>query len=124
MEARRKRDWQGSWPISFTFWYWLLSGYGERVVRAFLVLSAMIIGFAVLYVLIGFIKVDLCSLSGVLQAFWEPILYSLGAITRQNDTLAGSASLALRSLVILEGIFGPLQIGLIALALRRQFMRQ
>jgi hypothetical protein len=124
MDAERRRIGGGAFaPWSLTWWYWALSGYGERPVRSLVWLAGILIGFAALYVLLGFVAVQGLSLSGALQTTWQAVVYSLGVMTRQNPTLAAFEPVLLRSLVFLEGILGPLQIGLFALALRRKFMR-
>jgi len=81
------------------------------------------VAFAVLYVLVGYVKVEELSLSGIWQAFSQAIVYRLGVMNRQAERLTGSESTLLRSLVFIEGILGPLQVALFALAVRRKFMR-
>jgi hypothetical protein len=81
-----------------------------------------LVGFAVLYLLVGHIKVEEFSFSSVWQGFSAALVYSLGVMSRQAERLTGSESILLRSLVFIEGILGPLQVALFALALRRRFM--
>jgi uncharacterized protein YjbI with pentapeptide repeats len=101
--------------------YGALSGYGERPRRAFLVLVGMWAGFAILYLVTG-------SVEYVGQAF----LYSLAAMVRLTgvpamapltELLQPSEPGLFQLLVTAEGILGPLQIALLALAIRRKVMR-
>ena len=100
-----------------------MSGYGERTWRSAIWLVGILVGFALLYLLVGYVEVEELSLSGIWQAFSQAIVYSLGVMSRQAERLTNSESTLLRTLVFIEGIFGPLQVALFALALRRKFMR-
>jgi uncharacterized protein YjbI with pentapeptide repeats len=102
--------------------YGALSGYGERPRRAFLVLAGMGTLFAIFYVLVA------GSIEHVGQAF----LYSLAAMVRLTGVpamapltkpLQPSEPGLFQFLVTAEGILGPLQIALLALAVRRKVMR-
>ena len=102
--------------------YWLLSGYGERPRRAFLVLVGMGTLFAILYVIVA----------GSIEHVGEAFLYSLAAMVRLTGVPAMAPLTKLlqpsepglfQILVTAEGILGPLQIALLALAVRRQVMR-
>jgi hypothetical protein len=105
--------------------YGALSGYGERPRRAFLVLVGMWTLFAILYVMVA------GSIEHVGQAF----LYSLAAmvrltgvpamasLTKQLQPSEPGLSGLFQLLVTAEGILGPLQIALLALAVRRRVMR-
>jgi hypothetical protein len=102
--------------------YGALSGYGERPRRAFLVLVGMGTLFAILYVMVA------GSMEHVGQAF----LYSLAAMVRLTGVPAMAPLTKLlqpsepglfQLLVTAEGILGPLQIALLALAVRRKVMR-
>jgi hypothetical protein len=116
-------------PERLIWWYWALSGYGERHWRAALGLVGILFGFALFYLFLGFVPVEELSVSGVLGATWQSIVYSVAFMTRQNAALNLNAavddygSVLLKFLIVLEGILGPLQIALLALALRRKFMR-
>jgi hypothetical protein len=100
-----------------------LSDYSERHIRAALWLVVMLIGFAALYMWVGPVGVQTLSLAGILQSAAESLVYSLSVTTRLSNNIPESASVLVRSLAIIEGVLGPLQIGLFLLALRRQFMR-
>jgi len=127
MDADRRDVWLGwsFWRLSW--WYWLASGYGERPARAFLVLVFLWIFFAGTF---------LCAQN---SSWWKPAsigppevprildvrdsaIYSLGVLTLQKPEPFPNNRSA-RSLVLLETVLGPLQAGLLALAVRRKFMR-
>jgi pentapeptide repeat protein len=63
MEARRLESWRGFAPWRLSWWYWLASGYGERVWQAFFVLLGILLLSALLYTQVGFAR-------------WEPKLAS------------------------------------------------
>jgi hypothetical protein len=127
MDAQRKGKRSSALaPWRLIWWYWVLSGYGERTWRSAIWLVGILIGFAVLYMLpfVGSeVQVQELSLPGVWEAFPEAVVYSLGVMSRQAGRLAISDPTLLRALVFIEGILGPLQVALFALALRRRFMR-
>jgi len=133
MDATRRRDWSffedlswrdlrkwESWPAIvrhfglITTLYFLLSGYGVRAARAFWVLAGMCAAFAVLYIMFGPPK---------LQDLAQAVVYSLGAAARLNPEPRPNEPGLFQFLVIAEGLLGPLQIGLLLLALRRKVMR-
>ena len=115
--------------------YWALSGYGDRPFRAFAWIVVVWIAFAILYTLLYFpqpqpqplpqpqiadaqsAEVGLAPIN-----FWQALAASLGVITLQVKTLGSSPTWA-HFAVVIEGILGPLLIALLALALRRKFMR-
>jgi len=120
LEVLREEGWRRLGVIGIL--YWALSGYGERPRRAFLVLVGMGTLFAILYVMVA------GSLEHVGQAF----LYSLAAMVRLTGVPAMAPLTKLlqpsepglfQFLVTAEGILGPLQIALLALAVRRKVMR-
>jgi len=96
--------------------YWLASGYGERIGKALLVLSAIWVTFAIGYVLTGHIQIH--RWYDIFNAF----TYSLGVITLQKPE-PKSTGILTSALITLEMILGPLQAALLALAIRRKFMR-
>lgn len=134
MEARRLERWGGFALWTLAWWYWLASGYGERVWRAFVMLLGVWALFALLYTRAGFVR-------------WEPrvsnereaaearrdevgqplrgrraLTYSLGVMTLQKPE-PRPATDGTQALVTLETILGPVQAALLALAIRRKFMR-
>jgi len=116
MDLGRRTRWKG-WSFSKTDWlhllYWASSGYGERILRALGVLAAVWIVFAMLYTWVGFTEQI---------RFPRALTYSLGVISLQRPEPRPLTSWAY-ALVTLETILGPVQAALLALAIRRKFMR-
>jgi hypothetical protein len=134
MDARRLEQWRGFDFRTLSWWYWLASGYGERIARAAVVLLTIFLISAALYTQVGFAR-------------WEPRLASESdsATTTRDDigaplklsraiTYSGAvmtfqrpeprpATTAAQTVVLLETILGPVQAALLALAIRRKFMR-
>jgi uncharacterized protein YjbI with pentapeptide repeats len=120
MELLRKESWRRLGLIGTL--YWALSGYGERPRRAFLVLVGMWALFAFLYAMVA----------GAIEHVGQAALYSLATMVRLTNVPAMAEVTTLlqpsqpglfQVLVTAEGILGPLQIALLALAVRRQVMR-
>ncbi|HEX8847492.1 MAG TPA: pentapeptide repeat-containing protein [Pyrinomonadaceae bacterium] len=134
MDARRREKWRGFAPWRLSWWYWLASGYGERVLRAFVVLIGVWFLFALLYTQVGFARWEPRrtnereAVTESRDEVGEPLglpralTYSLGVMTFQKPE-PRPATTAAQSFVILETILGPLQAALLALAIRRKFMR-
>ncbi|MCA1614804.1 MAG: hypothetical protein LC795_13900 [Acidobacteria bacterium] len=134
MDARRLERWRGFAFWTLGWWYWLASGYGERVWRAFVVLIGMWLVGAALYTQVGFVRWEPRVSSE--QEAWEArrdevgqplrwqraLTYSLGVMTLQKPE-PRPATDAAQALVMLETILGPVQAALLALAIRRKFMR-
>jgi hypothetical protein len=116
MDTLRKEGWRRLGLIRTM--YWLLSGYGVRARRAFLVLLGIWAAFTLLYLLVPSSPFSEFSVSD----FGEATVYSLGAIARLNPEPKPDPGW-FQFLVTLEGLLGPLQIGLLLLAIRRQVMR-
>jgi uncharacterized protein YjbI with pentapeptide repeats len=124
MDARRKEVSGSNFaPWRLVWWYWILSGYGERHIRAFVALCVMAVLFAIAYMPTGIIEVQDPSFFGVLRTLPRSLVYSFEVLTRLNTAISGDATLLGRAFVIAEGVLGPLQIALLALAIRRKFMR-
>jgi Pentapeptide repeats (9 copies) len=134
MDSRRRAKWRGFALWRLSWWYWLASGYGERIPRAFAVLFGVWLLFAALYMQVGFARWD-SKVSNEQEAMTkrrdevgEPLplpralTYSLGVMTLQKPE-PPPATTAARSVVILETVLGPVQAALLALAIRRKFMR-
>ena len=122
MDARRRQSKRGSLGLSLDFWYWVLSGYGELQGRALFWLGVILLGFAGLYMWADFPQELDLTWSNFLPSLWQSTIYSLGVMTRQRLTIEPEPGLV-QVLVVLEGVFGPLQIAVFALALRRKFMK-
>lgn len=96
MEARRREHWQGLDFRRLSWWYWLASGYGERVPRGFLILLGILLLSASLYTGVGFARWEpkLASESDAVSAkrdevgapleFSRALTYSAGVITLQK----------------------------------------
>lgn len=117
--------------------YWAASGYGERIWRATKVLIGIWILFAILYTNSNetWWRVNSTSLSTTGQIgatsnsqnrtdmqFMNALVYSAGVMMLQKPEPLPANKRA-KSLVLLQTALGPLQIALLALAIRRRFMR-
>jgi hypothetical protein len=134
MDARRRERWAGLAFWRLSWWYWLASGYGERVFQAFLVLLGVLFLSGVLYNHVGFARWEskLASESDLVNArrddvgaplkFSRAMTYSAAVMTLQKPE-PRPATTAAQSFVLLETILGPVQAALLALAIRRKFMR-
>lgn len=136
MEARRLESWHGFAPWRLSWWYWFASGYGERILRALVVFIGIWLLFAVLYrepqlrcgpndnqstlTCIGWEKKD--PNSRRFETFSSSLMYTLEVMTLQKPDPHPESTLA-HLLVALCSILGPLQAALLALAIRRKFMR-
>jgi hypothetical protein len=134
MEARRRSQWYGCAFWRLNWWYWLASGYGERVLRAFLVLISIMVISAGAFTRTGFARWE-PKLSSEAEAtnakrdqvgsslpFKRALTYSLAVITLQKPEPRPCTTLA-QMIVLLETVIGPVQAALLALAIRRKFMR-
>jgi hypothetical protein len=134
MEAQRIESWRGLAPWRLSWWYWLASGYGERVWQAFFVLLGILLLSALLYNQVGFARWEprVASESDVVVAkrddvgaplkFSRALTYSAGVMILQKPE-PRPATAAAQTVVLLETILGPVQAALLALAIRRKFMR-
>ncbi len=139
MEARRlERRAQGAF-WSLDWWYWLVSGYGERIPRATLALIFILLLSCVPYRFVGFaptkfldqdkvgvpIRASAKYENKVIQFIVDTAtacVYSLETASLQKPEPRPTTLLA-RFFVGLETILAPLQAALLALAIRRRFMR-
>jgi hypothetical protein len=133
MDLRRRERFYGFAMWSLNWWYWALSGYGERVSRAFAVLIGVWLIFACLYSHLGFAPVAptfpgpskerAIELYGGVKPLplSQAVIYSLEVITLQKPD-SRPATQRSEMLVTLESIGGPLQAALLALAVRRKFI--
>ncbi|CAN5777441.1 hypothetical protein BH24ACI1_BH24ACI1_26950 [soil metagenome] len=129
-------------PFSLHWWYYAVSFYGESWWRAFVVLIGILVLFGLLYAA-PFAKFDYgekkreIAVEAVEQKIsdsaaegerfrdmtWdEGIVHSLYVAALQRPE-PKSADTLTKLFVILETIFAPLQAALLALAIRRKFMR-
>jgi hypothetical protein len=123
MEARRLERWRGFAFWTLGWWYWLASGYGERIGRAFFMLLGILVLFAALYVGLGLSNWRTNAERATGRPRWSAaLLYSAGVMTLQKPE-PRPATDAAQAVVMLETILGPVQAALLALAIRRKFMR-
>lgn len=126
----------GSFPPSrLIWWYWFASGYGERAWRAALVLFGLWLLFASIF-FVG--QRDgqwwrppqkqqqqttlIANETSRLLNFPEALIYSVGVMTLQKPEPLPANNRA-KTFVLLATVLGPIQAGLLALAIRRKFMR-
>jgi hypothetical protein len=134
MEARRLETWRGFVPWRLGWWYWLASGYSERVLRAFLFLLGIWFVAAILYAQVGFARWEPKRASesdvaiakqddiGAPLKFSRALTYSASVMTLQKPE-PKPATTAAQTVVLLETLLGPVQAALLGLAIRRKFMR-
>jgi hypothetical protein len=134
MDARRREKYPWFAPWRLSWWYWLASGYGERVFRALVAVVGIWLVFASLYNHVGFARWEprLASESDVVTAkrddvgaplkFSRAMTYSAGVMTLQKPEPRPATAIA-QTVVLVETILGPVQAALLALAIRRKFMR-
>jgi hypothetical protein len=134
MDTLRRETWLGFVPWKLSWWYWLASGYGERVTKAFLVLLGILLLFALLYHHVGFARWepklstenDLATAKrdevGTPLLLPRALAYSAAVMTFQKPEPRPATTTAY-TVVLFETILGPIQAALLALAIRRKFMR-
>jgi uncharacterized protein YjbI with pentapeptide repeats len=125
-----------SWGnLNLLLWiYGLVSGYGERAWQAALVLVGICVLFAAIYYR-GQQTGEWWRSSTpgtsqklherelpLLRDFGEALIYSAGVLTLQKPEPVPANKRA-KAFVLLETVLGPLQLALLALAIRRKFMR-
>lgn len=134
MNAQRLANWRGFAVWKLNWWYWLLSGFGEKFLRAFIVLVVVWLGFSWAYTQVPFLQREpMMATAGDMPAMpyaeaanplslSRALTYSLGVMSLQKPEPRPATSLA-TCFVTLETILGPVQAALLALAMRRNFMR-
>jgi len=133
MESKRLGDIKGYKLNSLHWWYWLSSLYGESWRRALIVLMGIIFVFAVLYTQSNFqvCPIEKSNVPGNEQKPCEIRTLNLSEAGRHSLATATFQNIEYRKpftgwselWIILEKIFAPLQAALLALAIRRKFMR-
>jgi hypothetical protein len=137
MDLLRPQKWAG-WRFWKTDWlhilYWAVSGYGERILRGLACLASVWVVFALLYTQIGFTKPEDKSATpspitatepdtvGQPLPFKDSFAYSFSVMSLQKPEPKPLTRAAKWS-VLLETVLGPVQAALLALAIRRKFMR-
>jgi len=134
MDANRLEHWHGFAFWRLSWWYWLASGYSERILRATVVLIGMLLLTAAIYTQVGFVGSEprLTRESRAEATKWEDtnarlnlrraLIYSAEVMAFQKPEPKPGTTAA-HSVVLLETILGPVQAALLLLAIRRKFMR-
>jgi hypothetical protein len=122
---------------SLTWWYWLLSGYGERVGRAFGWLLAIWLLFGFIYWLgdptwwqqkpsAGIVATSTDTKEQEQRSasltLSEALLYSVSVSALQKPEPVPANKRA-KAFVLAETFLGPIQTAFVILAVRRKFMR-
>jgi uncharacterized protein YjbI with pentapeptide repeats len=118
MDLRRIEHYRGFAVWNLDWWYWAASGYGERMGRAASVLIAVWLIFAWLYSHVATFTLGSPQLLPADQA----LVYSLEVMALQKPS-PRPASIGAELIVFIETVAGPLQAALLALAIRRKFLR-
>jgi uncharacterized protein YjbI with pentapeptide repeats len=147
METKRRSGWWRRWlPVTLHWWYWASSGYGERALRAGVMLFLIWLIHFGFYAsrlstfeqkpsdrdwILSFIvgaggaapKPDQTQLHG-LPSLTDAAFYSLNVMAFQKpEPKPANESWLTRLVVTLQTILGPVQATLLLLAIRRKFMR-
>ena len=128
--GRRRKIERYSWrdlAISdLTWWYWLASGYGERIGRAALGLVCIWLLFAATFTIVGFVRWEPKTATqaeatsatfdsyGAPLTFRRALTYSGAVITLQRPEPKPATAIA-RTAVLFQTILGPIQAALLAL---------
>lgn len=109
-------------------------GYGERALRAFVGLLGIWVLFAVIFTQVGFVVSDK-NLTNDLEvtqskyeaggrplAFPRAVIYTAAVMTLQKPEPRPQTNTA-QAFVLLATVLGPFQAALLALAIRRKFIR-
>ncbi len=134
MDALRLRRWRGFAVWSLGWWYWSASGYGEQIWRAFIMLIVVWAFFVPFFWQAPFIERVQRPLNPnetppapygeqvIPKDFGSSCIYSFGVMTLQKPE-PRPVKKTTKAIIIFETILGPLQAALLALAVRRKFMR-
>ncbi len=134
MDVRRRERWRGLAVWKLSWWFWVASGYGERIGQAFVVLLGVWLVFAWLCTQVSFAEppttlAEESSTAAAKHVEYERLRelphtlpYSLSVMTLQRPEPRPETAEA-KLLVATGTILGPLQAALLALAIRRKFMR-
>lgn len=133
-ERKSRIPWRKFAIWELTWWYWLASGYGEKIGRALIGLVSLWALFGVLYCFVGFSRWSPEASSpeaattivrdsvGSPLSFGDGLMYSAQVMTLQKPK-PEPASRTAKTLVLLETFSVPIQAALLALAIRRKFIR-
>ena len=122
--ANESRRLQTPWyfqPLTLHWWYYAVSFYGENWRRAFFVLLGILLISGIFYEWFGnFQSTDSLELYNMTGG--EGYIHSLAVASFQRPE-PKPADILTKGIVVLETILAPLQAALLALAIRRKFMR-
>lgn len=124
-DSKRYSEYWGYKIWSLNWWYWLLSFYGESWKRAAFWFLLLIILFAIGYKshFSHFVSLSRTETQqSVSLDYRDSLIYSLRTGTLQKPDPQPTSKFA-KTLVATESILVPLQAALLALAIRRRFMR-
>ncbi len=151
METHRRSDaWRRFLPVTLHWWYWASSGYGERALRAGIMLFLIWLIPFLFYaspwsifhrpvndkdIVLNYVTAeadgkvpdiaDMPALSAIREDnLRDAAFYSLNVMAFQKpEPKPANESWLTRLVVILQTILGPVQATLLLLAIRRKFMR-
>jgi hypothetical protein len=122
-ETMRLKEYKGFKFWSLHWWYWLSSFYGESWQRAFAILFAIWMIFTVIYTQTDFNVCQQLQVCETRKLFvGEAMKQSFGAMFLQKSEYRKPLEAA-ETFTLVENILAPLQAALLALAIRRKFMR-
>lgn len=98
--------------------YKFLSGYGEKAERAIVITLAILLAGVPFYF---FDKLTAATLEGIWSAFWDALISSMGYMTFRLTKVP--TSWWAKPVLAVQAVLGPIQLALLALALRRKFRR-
>jgi Pentapeptide repeats (9 copies) len=113
------RNWKLKSAWSLDWLYWMVSKYGESVSRCFIVFLVLLATFAASFTAVEFERTNNARSS---LDWREALVYSLSVSLLQRPE-PKPATGAGKTLVLLETALVPAQAALLALAIRRRFMR-
>jgi hypothetical protein len=145
MECERVNKAKLTQPFTLSWWYWLSSSYGESWIWCAILLLALLFGVFPYFYSENYFKTcstdrpiaasisiceskdaeisKNCSCSDEKLNYGDAVLQSLYTATLQNVDYRKPFNWRGELWIILEKIFAPLQAALLALAIRRKFMR-
>jgi hypothetical protein len=127
-EARRKNPQTSGNLRVLLVLYWLFSGYGERALRPILWMVLITVCCSVLYLLIGIQGIRVEGEPQLLSPFrlrdWlQTLHYSVQVMLFTRGELVANPLGYARFIRTVQGVVGPVLLGLFALAVRQQLKR-
>lgn len=121
MEVPRLRTGRGANVLTFHWWYWLMSGYGEKVFRALSVLVLLLVGFALCYLRAPF-EPSRTTDRPIFMSPSEALAYSI-RVAALHEPTPHPVTVFGKFAVAAESVITPVQAALLVLAIRRRFSR-